>query len=432
MAGHALKARWGQPVTGIVSFIVLFLIAWLIWFIFSDPRGPVASFPYPFVMYLAMMILVGLWQHMFLGDWPFQDIPQPARGIIETVINLALVWFIIHIVFYRILGLGFNFFSQVNLEALAAAGQTVIPEGCGKTLTLQALTNPAARFGERAVVTFVLIGFFSYPFVTILFAKWPIRPSDLTQPQAGLAELGWCSMLTLFFFTILIVPFWGLIYGKVFGTSYGLNFPWWGGIAGTGHVHWVFGWWEWAIIVLFMTPNVWRMKPWSVITLPQPWKGLISFVLTICLGYILALICVKIAPAWLPMEDVSHHLPAGDKGIPIRFLWYHAAEIAGFTLIPFLIWHHYFDDMAPQADKDAWGAFWFRTVGVLILCVLNYLFFYYANFGHWGLGNHHMNGGIAERAVGGESLIWNFWWIIPLLWNEWFFHKWPFYTSSEH
>ena len=219
------------------------------------PRA-VASFPYPFVMYLAMMILVGLWKHMFLGDWPFQDIPQPMRGIIETLVNLALVWFVIHVVFYRILGVGFNFFSQVNLEALAAAGQTAIPEVCGKTLTLQALTNPAARFGERAVVTFVLIGFFSYPFVTILFGKWPIRPSDLTQPQAGLAELGWCSLLTLFFFTILIVPFWGVVYGKIYGTSFGLKLPWWTPICGTGHVHWVFGWWEWAIIVLFMTPNV--------------------------------------------------------------------------------------------------------------------------------------------------------------------------------
>lgn len=431
MTIHALRPRWGQPATGIVAFIAFFLIAWLIWFFFSDPRGPVASFPYPFVMYLAMMILVGLWQHMFLADWPFHNLPQPARGLIETVVNLALVWFVIHIVFYRILGVGFNFFSQVNLETLAAAGSTALPEVCGKTLTLQALTNPAARFGERAVVTFVLIGFFSYPFVTILFGKWPIRPSDLTQPQAGLAELGWCSMLTLFFFTILIVPFWGVVYGKLFGTSFGLNFPWWSGISGTSHVHWVFGWWEWAIIVLFMTPNVWRMKPWSVITLPQPWKGLISFILTILLGYGLALLCVKLAPVWLPMVDVISHLPAADKGIPIRFLWYHAAEIAGFTLIPFLIWHHYFDDWAPQADRDSWSAFWFRTVGVLGLCVLNYLFFYYLNFGHWALGNHHMAGGIGERVVGGESLIWNFWWIIPLLWNEWFFHKWPFYVASE-
>ncbi len=428
MTSHALRPRWGQPATGLISFIAFLLIAWLAWFIFSDPRGPVGSFPYPFVMYLAMMILVGLWQHMFLGDWPFQDIPQPARGIIETLVNLALVWFVIHVVFYRILGLGFNFLSQVNLETLAAAGRTAIPEVCGKTLTLNALTT--ARLAERAVVTFVLIGFFSYPFVTILFGKWPIRPSDLTQPQAGLAELGWCSMLTLFFYTILIVPFWGVVYGKTYGTSFGLNFPWWSGICGTGHVHWVFGWWEWAIIILFMTPNVWRMKPWSAITVPQPWKGLISLTGTIILGYSLALVCVNLAPWWLPMREVIQHLPASDQGIPIRFLWYHAAEIAGFTLIPFLIWHHFFDDLAPTADKDAWSAFWFRSLGVLILGILNYLFFYYVNFGHWGLGNHHMAGSLAERVVGGESLIWNFWWIIPLLWNEWFFHKWPFYAPA--
>jgi AAT family amino acid transporter len=427
----ALRPRWGQPVTGIVSFFVFFFVAWFIWYIFSDPRGPVGSFPYPFVLYLAMMILVGLWQHMFLGDWPFHKLSQPTRGIVETIFNLILVWFVIHVVFYRILGLGFNFLSESNLEWLAATGKTMMPEGVAKTLTLQTLINPAAHFGERAVVTFVLIGFFSYPYTTILFGKWPIRPSDLKQPEAGLAELGWCSMLTMFYFTILIVPFWGLIYGVLFGKSYGLGLPWWSAIAGTPHVHWVFGWWEWAIIVLFMTPNVWRMKPWSVIKLPQPWKGFISLVLTFILGYILALLCVKLAPTWLNMEEVIKHLPAGDKGNPTRFLWYHAAEIAGFTLIPFLIWHHYFDDLAPGADVDSWGNFWFRTIGVGVLMVLNYFFYYYINFGHWGLGIHHMAHGFAERVIGGESLIWNFWWIIPLLWNEWFFHKWPFYVH-EH
>ena len=424
-----LKPRWGQPATGIVSTLAFFLIAWLTWFIFSDTRGPVGSFPYPFVLYLAMMILVGLWQHMFLGDWPFQDVPQPWRGVIETIVNLVVVWFVIHVVFYRILGLGFNFLSQVNLETLAAAGKI---QAGGKEFTLAAMTNPSARFAERAVVCFVLIGFYSYPFVTILFGKWPVRPSDLTQPQAGLAEIGWASMLTLFFYTILIVPFWGMIWGTVFGSSPGLNTPWWGDIAGTKHVHWVFGWWEWMIIVLFMTPNVWRMKPWSLIKLPQPWKGIISFACNVFLGYVLASLCVKFASLWINMDEVTHHLPAGDKGDATRFLWYHAAEIAGFTLIPFLQWHHYFDDMAPMKDKDSWAAFWFRTIGVGVLMVLTYIFFYYLNFGHWGLGNHHMEGPVAERFITGESLIWNFWWIIPLLWNEWFFHKWPFYVHEHH
>ena len=125
MAGP-LQPRWGQPLTGIISNIAFFLIAWFTWYLFSDPRGPVGTFPYPFVMYLAMMILVGLWQHMFLGDWPFQDISQPWRGIIETIVNLIVVWFVIHIIFYRVLGLGFNFLSQINLENLAAAGKTVL------------------------------------------------------------------------------------------------------------------------------------------------------------------------------------------------------------------------------------------------------------------------------------------------------------------
>jgi amino acid transporter, AAT family len=432
MAGE-LKPRWGQPLTGIISLVAFTLIAWITWYIFSDTRGPVGSFPYPFVMYLAMMILVGLWQHMFLGDWPFQNLPQPARGIVETIVNLVVVWFVIHVIFYRVLGLGFSFLSQSGIEEMLKAAEPLVPAAAVKTqLTYDMFVDPSRRFAERAVVTFVLIGFYSYPFVTILFGKWPVRPSDLPQPQAGLAEIGWTSLLTLFFYAVLIVPFWGLLWCSMFGKSYALGLPWWGGIDGTKHVHWVFGWWEWMIIVLFMTPNVWRMKPWSLIKLPQPWKGIVSFVINVILGYILAKICVSLAPSWINMEDLTQHLPAGDAKSPIRFLWYHAAEIAGFTLIPFLAWHHYFDDMAPQADKDSWGAFWFRTIGVLVFMVINYLIFYVLNFGHWGLGNHHMEHGLAERYIHGESLIWNFWYIIPLLWNEWFFHKWPFYVHDHH
>jgi len=281
------------------------------------------------------------------------------------------------------LGVGFNFLSETNLEVLAASGMTALPGGCGKPLTLEALVNPNLRLAERAVVTFVLIGFFSYPFLTIFFEKWPVRPGNLPQPQAGLAELGWATTITMFLYVSLIVPFWGLIYGKVFGSSYALNLPWWGEIGGTSHVHWVFGWWEWLIIVLFMTANVWRMKPWSVIRLPQPWKGLISLVGAVVLAYAIALFC---AHTWLPQELLRElaQAQAGNAELN-RFLWYHAAEIAGFTLIPFLIWHHYFDDMVPMQDTDSWGSFMFRTGGVLVFMVVGYIFFYYANFGHWAI-----------------------------------------------
>ncbi len=67
MAG-SLKPRWGQPLTGIGANATFLLVALVTWFIFSDPRGPIKWFPYPFVMYLAVMILVGLWQHMIFQD----------------------------------------------------------------------------------------------------------------------------------------------------------------------------------------------------------------------------------------------------------------------------------------------------------------------------------------------------------------------------
>ena len=195
-------------------------------------------------------------------------------------------------------------------------------------------------------------------------------------------------------------------------------------------MHWVFGWWEWAIVILFMTPNVWRMKPWSAIKLPQPQRGIVSVILSFVLAFALMYVCKAIIPMWIPEETFHHLSEAGGDAEVARFYWIHSAEIAGFTLIPFLIWHHYFDDLAFGASVDGWGGFIIRTVGVLLLACGSYWVFYYGNFGHWGLGNHHMAES-ASRFSHGESLVWNFWWIIPLLWNEWFFHKWPFYVH-EH
>lgn len=162
MANGVLKPRWGQPLTGIVSLFSFTVLAWILWHLFSDPRGQQAGwFPYPFVMYLAMMILARLWQHMQLGGWPFQNLTQPLRGIIQTLVNLVLVWFIIDIFFYRLPGTGFNFLSCYGLEAANAAGK----------LPKVAETGATGLSAQVAAVGFVLIGFFTYPVFTIFFAN---------------------------------------------------------------------------------------------------------------------------------------------------------------------------------------------------------------------------------------------------------------------
>ncbi len=117
MAEDTLKPRWGQLLTGIVSLVCCTCTAWIVWFICSDPRGPVGWFPYPFAMYLAMMILVGLWQHMLLGDRSFEKLGQPLCGMIQTIVNLIVVCFVIDILLYRVLGVGFNFPGSYGLKA---------------------------------------------------------------------------------------------------------------------------------------------------------------------------------------------------------------------------------------------------------------------------------------------------------------------------
>ncbi len=432
MDAQALKPRWGQPLTGIIAFLSLSIITWIIWYIFSDLRGPFHYFPYPFMMYIGMMIIVGLWQHVSFTNWPFMGLSRPVRGIVMTALNIFISWFTINVVFYKILGLGFNFLSEPNLEALAAAGKTTMPAGAGATLTLQALTNPEFLFAQRAVICFVLIGFLTYGLAAVLFEKWPLYPSNLQQPEAGILEMAWSTTITLFFFVALIVPFWGLIFGVVFGKSYALNTPWWGGIAGTTHLSWVVGFWQWMIVIQYLTVQVWRGKPWSAIKLPQPWKGIVSFIGVFVISYALAVICTKIAPLWLNMEEIKKHLPPTEAGNPARFLWQHTSEIAAFALLWGIVWTNFFDDMVPMADKDSWGAFWFRTIGVFILTLLAYLFYYVVNWGLWGAGNHHMAGDMAEKALHGESIVWSVWWLIPFLFSTWFFEKWPFYTTADH
>lgn len=75
-------------------------------------------------MYLAMMVLLGLWQYVFLGNWPFQNMSQLARGIMQAIVNIVLVWFVIYILFYCVLGLGFNFLSYHGMVAVGKPGKT--------------------------------------------------------------------------------------------------------------------------------------------------------------------------------------------------------------------------------------------------------------------------------------------------------------------
>ena len=431
MAGaHKIVPRWGQPLTGIIALIVFTLIAWVTWWIIGDPaKGIFKLYEQPFTAFLAVMIVVGVWQHIIFGDWPFQNLPPLQRGAAMTVTNIVLSWFLIY-VFFEWLGKTILpiFSTHMLYEQAVAAAQAA-----GQVLDHTQLEHlhETAMETKMAVVTFwVVTGFVTYPFWTILFQKWPWA-GKLPQPAAGMAEWAWTTVVTIIVFGMLVLPhFLGLKYPQA------IAWPWWYDMApkGAQNYYYIFAFYEWMVIWLFMVANVWRGYPWALIK-PQPWRGLVGAVGTVVFAWIAVKVCLWGMDMWWgPMQA-----GASDIRLLPHFRYYHAATIAGCTIMPFLAWHHFFDDWPTQYGEAA--GFFIRTIGVLVLAAVWLWIWYkisYPLFGLWPTLNigapnawqlHELGKGAFQ--VMNKPLVWIFWWIIPLLFNEWFMHKWPFYVE-EH
>lgn len=411
MADHPLKPRWGQPLTGMIALTVFTLIALVVWWVFVDPRGIFHTYEQPFLAFMAWMILVGLWQHMLFGDYPFQNLTPGKRLLVQTVLNIVAVWFIIYVVFGRLIGpFSMPFWSLEGLhESMPALSHHQLADTSGAALTL-----------------FVLIGFFTYAFWTIAFQKWPF--AGIKQPAAGLAEWGITTFFTVFFFGLLVFPHFAtyLASKEFFGHTI-----WWKGLSSwiggeSATVNFNIGWWEWSIIYLFMTANIWEGKPWHLIK-KQPWRGIVT-----TFGiFALALLTVKVLMTGMTLIYGPVDPSVKDGIMNLDYRYYHTATMAGFTLIPFLIWNHYFDNW-PQK----WGvvAGWvIRTLGVFIAGAIIGIIYYAVCEPLLGLPSVFANNLIEYQGMqlNNKPLVWLFWWIIPVLWNDWFAHKWPFYGEDK-
>ncbi len=411
MGSHQPKPRWGQPLTGLIALSLFTLIALVVWWIFVDPRGLFHTYEQPFLAFMAWMILVGLWQHMIFGDYPFENLSPGKRLVVQASINVAAVWFIIYVIFGELIGrLSIPFWSLEALHnAMPSLSEHSLADTVGAALTL-----------------FVLIGFFTYAFWTIAFQKWPFV--GLKQPALGLAEWGITTVFTVIFFGLLIFPHFAtyLASKEFFGQTI-----WWGGLSAmiggkSSTVNFNVGWWEWAIVYLFMTANVWEGKPWHLIK-KQPLRGIVT-VLGI---FTLALLTVKILMTGMNVIYGPVDTVAKDGIMNLEYRYYHTATLAGFTLFPFLIWNHYFDNW-PQKYGVVTG--WLiRTVGVFIIAAILAFIYYAVCEPVLGLPSIFANNLIEYqgRHLNNKPLVWLFWWIIPLLWNDWFAHKWPFYIEEK-
>lgn len=202
-----------------------------------------------------------------------------------------------------------------------------------------------------ALTLIVLTGFFTYAFWTIAFQKW-LFAGKLEQPALGVAEWSLTTVVTGLVYGLVFVPFFMMALKNPLGGT-----VWWESFAGTKHVNYVIGIYEWMIVYLFMTVNIWEGKPWHLVR-KQPLRGIVATVGIFLMAFatmkgLMAVMTVLYGPA-----D-----PALSDGIgSLSYRYYHTASIAGFTLFPFLIWNHYFDNWPKQFGSVA--GWLIRTVGV--------------------------------------------------------------------
>ncbi|EHQ89499.1 hypothetical protein [Desulfosporosinus youngiae] len=396
MSNHASHPRWGQPLTGLIATASIGIFSLITWYIFGSPQGIFKYYEHPILEFLAWMVLIGVWQHILFGNWPIAKLEPVKRGIVMLGINIAATYIIIYGVFQGFLG------------------KLILPLWSVEALTVRGITEEVAReYTGGALTMFVLIGFFTYMFWTILFKKWPWG-GKLTQPALGLAEWGITTVVTLLAYGTLIYPFYVSV---VLKQPLAAAAPWWGGIDGVAHLNYVVAIWQWMAMYLLMTANIWSGKPFHLIK-KQPWSGLVGLVSLIAIAYL----TVKILMFGMGAVWGAVNPQASDGPASLVWRYYHIASMAGFTLFPFLIWNHYFDNW-PQKWGSAVG--WIvRTVIVFALAAVQYFVYYMVCLPLLGLMpelSNHAN----------KPLVWLFWVAIPVVFNVWFMGKVPFYKSTS-
>lgn len=395
MSDHGSHPRWGQPLTGLIATASLIIFALITWYIFGSPQGIFKCYEHPILEFLAMIVLVGVWQHIIFGDWPFTKLKPLKRAIVETGVSIVMAYVIIYGIFQGFLG------------------KLILPLWSVEALVQRGIAEEVAKeYTGGAITMFVLIGFFTYAFWSILFHKWPWA-GKLTQPALGLAEWGLTTVVTLLAYGTLIYPFYVSV---VLKQPIAAAVPWWGVIDGISHLNYIVGIWEWMIIYLFMTANIWSGKPFHLAK-KQPWIGLVALVSIILMSYLtVKILLFGMGAVWGAVDPKASDGPAS-----LVWRYYHTATMAGFTLSPFLIWSYYFDNW-PQK----WGSVvgWIvRTVGVFAIGVAHYFIYYAVCLPMLGLKpelSNHAN----------KPLVWIFWAAMMIVLNAWFMGKGPFYTAT--
>lgn len=238
-----LTPRWKQPLAGIISFIWIFLVTFLVWYLID-----LSQFAGAFSLFGSFGILATLFSIWF-DTWPFSKLRSPWKvGLAATILNIIVV-----LIFYFVA----TWFAGVYASSIG-------------------LANPAAtNMVGWSVFGALSASCFSFAILwTGSSQYWPVL--NKTQPVRGIFVFieGWIITLIawflLFFYTgnpaadPLVPSTWTL---QSFSTN--------------------MAWSQWTIFLTLLTLLTFEYWPWKRVG-KQPWIGAFAYIMVLILSFIIS------------------------------------------------------------------------------------------------------------------------------------------------
>ncbi|MFX0032374.1 MAG: hypothetical protein ACFE8E_15050 [Candidatus Hodarchaeota archaeon] len=345
-----VMARFKQPLAGILSILIVFIISWITWLIFFDPRlHPTPSWaPMGYTAWATVIGgfgLIGVVWAIWFENWPYYNwFRTPWKvGLVGTAINVGII-----ILFTLLLLPAFNIFYGSETQGATPQIDAYITWYLGASI-FGALSGSCFSFAVLWVA-----GTMYWPFFKI------------KQPKRGLIVWIIGNVITVLIWLILFIPTGvrtaaaesDVVVDVFHFPSYAFSL----------------GWTQWIIFFSLLTLMVFEYWPWSKLGRKQPFIGIIAFVSCVLLGLLISVFFPYIvayvfdpffqAIGGVPVDEVTQF-----KG------WYMMSITYAIFLICAVVLVSLFFDNWPKKYTQ-WKNFLLRFLLVITIGTVTFLAYY--------------------------------------------------------
>jgi hypothetical protein len=389
-----VMARYKQPIAGILSIALVFVISIVTWWIFFDPR---LHNPYPnqemeitaWATVIGGFGLIGVVWAIWFENWPYYNwFRTPWKvGLVGTAINFGII-----LIFSLLL---LPWFTSIYSSEIIARG---LPD------------DPYIAWFVGASIFGALSGScFSFAVLWVAGTMyWPFF--KIKQPKRGIIVWIIGNAITILVWFLLFFPA-----GERTATSEASAVK---PITGFPSYAFSLGWTQWLIFFSLLTMMVFEYWPWSKLGRKQPFIGMIATVSCIILGLIVSILFPYIAQF---IFDPFFIAIGGTPPDPVPRLkgWYMMSITYAIFLICAVVLVSLFFDNWPKKFTQ-WKNFLHRFLLVIGIGTLTFLAYY-----------------ILSPIVFGDDT--NYWLMNPTPFTLWFlwieilfayvWRKWPIYRA---